>query len=120
MYVCITYVCMYVCMYVYMYVYMYVCITYVCMYVYMYIYVCMYVCMYVCVCVCSCGGWVMLVFGHSVLLIKIWKKMRKAIIRFIMSVRPSSRKHGATRLSLNEFSLNLIFVENLWRQLMFH
>jgi hypothetical protein len=37
------------------------------------------------------------------------KKLRKAIISFVMSVRLSVRVHGTTGLPLDGFSLNMIF-----------
>ena len=38
-----------------------------------------------------------------------FEKLRKATTSFVMSVRPSFRKHGTTRLSLDGFSCNFIF-----------
>jgi len=35
------------------------------------------------------------------------KKFRKATISFVMSLRPSVRTHGTTRLPLDKFSLRI-------------
>ena len=50
---------------------------------------------------------------HGTFFLGTFANLRKANISFVMSVRPSScscvRLHGTTRLSLDGFSINLIF-----------